>query len=229
MHYAFGRTPKQSLIAQRGAVGPQAADESSAPAALGVCSICRDPVEDGISASCSHAFCRLCVTEYLANSIGASKCPVCTRPLTIDLLAPNFTPTNPPVPLLTASPSKPSRGATAGTSTAGAYTSGGGTLRIKKSSLLSRIKVDAFQSSTKVEALRQEIDAMLRYDASAKCIVFSQFTSMLDICHFRLQQVRSIPDRPLCPPVHRILALHVHACNVPLPPQAGAFRWTFHS
>lgn len=29
---------------------------------------------------------------------------------------------------------------------------------------------------------------MIAADPSAKCIVFSQFTSMLDLCHFRLAQ-----------------------------------------
>lgn len=66
------------------------------------------------------------------------------------------------------------------------------------------VKTENFQSSTKVEALRLEIEAMLRYDASAKCIVFSQFTSMLDIVHFRLQQVRC---RCTC------LGCHAYACS----------------
>ena len=60
----------------------------------------------------------------------------------------------------------------------------------KKSSILSRIKTANFQSSTKIEALRQEIHLMREADPSAKCIVFSQFTSMLDLMAFRLQQVR---------------------------------------
>lgn len=46
-----------------------------------------------------------------------------------------------------------------------------------------------FQSSTKIEALREELDVMRRRDPGAKAIVFSQFTSMLELIGFRLEQV----------------------------------------
>lgn len=46
-----------------------------------------------------------------------------------------------------------------------------------------------FQSSTKIEALREELELMRRRDPSAKAIVFSQFTSMLELIGFRLEQV----------------------------------------
>lgn len=61
-----------------------------------------------------------------------------------------------------------------------------------KNSIINRVSLAAFQSSTKIEALREEIDLMLRNDPSGKAIVFSQFTSMLDLIHFRLQQVNHI-------------------------------------
>jgi SNF2 family DNA or RNA helicase len=37
--------------------------------------------------------------------------------------------------------------------------------------------------------LREEVERMVARDAGAKAIVFSQFTSMLDLCAFRLEQV----------------------------------------
>jgi SNF2 family DNA or RNA helicase len=52
-----------------------------------------------------------------------------------------------------------------------------------------------FQSSTKVEALREELELMRRHDPSAKAIVFSQFTSMLELIGFRLEQVRPLACR----------------------------------
>ena len=58
-----------------------------------------------------------------------------------------------------------------------------------RTSIINRICVDKFQSSTKIEALREELERMLSRDPSAKAIVFSQFTSMLDIIAFRLLQV----------------------------------------
>jgi SNF2 family DNA or RNA helicase len=40
-----------------------------------------------------------------------------------------------------------------------------------------------------VEAVREEIYRMKARDPAAKVIIFSQFTSMLDILHYRLTQV----------------------------------------
>ncbi len=39
------------------------------------------------------------------------------------------------------------------------------------------------------QALREELQRMTSADPSAKAIVFSQFTSMLDLMHYRLEQV----------------------------------------
>lgn len=47
-----------------------------------------------------------------------------------------------------------------------------------------------FLASFLTQALREELFRMLEADPSAKAIVFSQFTSMLDIINFRLEQVR---------------------------------------
>eukprot|EP00879_Flechtneria_rotunda_P021311 GHRR01022459.1.p1 GENE.GHRR01022459.1~~GHRR01022459.1.p1 ORF type:complete len:145 (+),score=12.52 GHRR01022459.1:78-512(+) len=49
-----------------------------------------------------------------------------------------------------------------------------------------------FQTSTKIEALREELDLMHAADPGAKAIVFSQFTSMLELIAFRLDQVGKI-------------------------------------
>ncbi|KAL8105314.1 ATP-dependent helicase rhp16-like [Apium graveolens] len=58
----------------------------------------------------------------------------------------------------------------------------------KRSSILNRIRLDDFQTSTKIEALREEIRFMVERDGSAKGIVFSQFTSFLDLIHYSLQK-----------------------------------------
>ncbi|KDD74858.1 SNF2 family domain-containing protein, partial [Helicosporidium sp. ATCC 50920] len=57
-----------------------------------------------------------------------------------------------------------------------------------KTSIVHRLDVHRFASSTKIEALREEVARMLEADPSAKAIVFSQFTSFLDLCAFRLRQ-----------------------------------------
>lgn len=63
----------------------------------------------------------------------------------------------------------------------------------RKGSILNRVSLAGFQSSTKIEALREELERMKQRDPSAKAIVFSQFTSMLDLIYYRLQQVLSFP------------------------------------
>ncbi|XP_055803769.1 ATP-dependent helicase rhp16-like [Solanum dulcamara] len=58
----------------------------------------------------------------------------------------------------------------------------------KSSSILNRIHLDNFRTSTKIEALREEIRFMIERDDSTKAIVFSQFTSFLDLIHYSLQK-----------------------------------------
>jgi DNA repair protein RAD16 len=60
----------------------------------------------------------------------------------------------------------------------------------KRSGILSRLQNLAdFKTSTKIDALREEIRNMVEHDGSAKGIVFSQFTSFLDLIEFSLQKV----------------------------------------
>ncbi|KOO30433.1 ATP-dependent helicase rhp16-like protein [Chrysochromulina tobinii] len=55
-----------------------------------------------------------------------------------------------------------------------------------KAGLLARLDLRKFQSSTKIEALMEELHLMREHDPSAKAIVFSQFVSFLDIVEHRL-------------------------------------------
>ncbi|XP_063941814.1 ATP-dependent helicase rhp16 [Daucus carota subsp. sativus] len=58
----------------------------------------------------------------------------------------------------------------------------------KSSSILNRIRLHDFKTSTKLEALREEIRFMVQRDGTAKGIVFSQFPSFLDLIHYSLQK-----------------------------------------
>ncbi|KAJ8764644.1 hypothetical protein K2173_006726 [Erythroxylum novogranatense] len=58
----------------------------------------------------------------------------------------------------------------------------------RSSSILNRIELNNFQTSTKIEALREEIRCMVERDGSAKGIVFSQFTSFLDLINYSLMK-----------------------------------------
>ena len=184
----------------------------------GLCTICRDPLEDGIAAGCGHAFCRACITEYMETATGTATCVACDKPITIDLV--NAPPVRGntwmkrPEHFLSALSllyctslealwkqfqccsqckylSLLGQFLQTGTSQASLQLQAV-TSRVagsSKDSIVNRISLANFQSSTKIEALREELDRMLQRDPSGKAIVFSQFTSMLDLIAFRLQQV----------------------------------------
>eukprot|EP00850_Spirogloea_muscicola_P001122 SM000004S14992 [mRNA] locus=s4:637588:643739:- [translate_table: standard] len=157
--------------------------EPQRAASAGICGICHDPVEDSVVTACDHPFCRTCLQEYVSAAGGsaetagaaagppavlaAPQCPTCQKPLTVDLASPS--------------------GASAEYANSPAKAGGGYGRRAK--SILARIDLSKYQSSTKIEALREEIAVMMEKDPSAKCLVFSQFTSMLELISFRLKQV----------------------------------------
>ncbi|KAF3788376.1 ATP-dependent helicase [Nymphaea thermarum] len=58
----------------------------------------------------------------------------------------------------------------------------------KHLSILSRICLDDFKTSTKIDALKEEIRFMVEKDSAAKAIVFSQFTSFLELIQFSLHK-----------------------------------------
>ena len=64
-----------------------------------------------------------------------------------------------------------------------------GGVPLKRGSILTRIDPASFQTSSKIEALREELDRLVAADPGAKAIVFSQFTAFLELIAFRLEQV----------------------------------------
>ncbi|XP_059318116.1 DNA repair protein RAD16-like isoform X2 [Lycium ferocissimum] len=123
------------------------------------CGLCHDPVEDPVVTSCTHVFCKSCLINFSA-SVGQVSCPSCSKPLTVDFTA----------------------------NDKGDQKSKATIKGFRSSSILNRICLDDFQTSTKIDALREEIRFMVERDGSAKAIVFSQFTSFLDLIHYSLQK-----------------------------------------
>eukprot|EP01114_Cavostelium_apophysatum_P014442 TRINITY_DN3755_c0_g2_i1.p1 TRINITY_DN3755_c0_g2~~TRINITY_DN3755_c0_g2_i1.p1 ORF type:complete len:774 (-),score=262.66 TRINITY_DN3755_c0_g2_i1:93-2366(-) len=117
------------------------------------CALCQDPVEDPVTARCSHTFCRTCAENYV-NAGLSNDCPVCKKPLTINL-------------------------------------SGGDDVKVNKKkkevSILQRIDLTNWRSSTKIEALLEELTKMKATDPNAKGLVFSQFVNFLDLIDWRLK------------------------------------------
>ena len=54
--------------------------------------------------------------------------------------------------------------------------------------ILGRLDFDSWRSSTKVEALIEELTNLRLQDATTKSLVFSQFVNFLDLIAFRLQK-----------------------------------------
>lgn len=90
-----------------------------------VCGICHDPAEDAVVTACEHVFCKACLIDFSA-SLGQVSCPSCSKLLTVDLTT--------------------SLGA--GNQTTKTTIKG-----FRSSSILNRIQLENFQTSTKIEAL----------------------------------------------------------------------------
>jgi DNA repair protein RAD16 len=54
--------------------------------------------------------------------------------------------------------------------------------------ILGRLNLDNWRSSSKIEALVEELSNLRVKDATTKSIVFSQFVNFLDLIAFRLQR-----------------------------------------
>ncbi|EOA39673.1 hypothetical protein CARUB_v10008314mg [Capsella rubella] len=122
------------------------------------CGLCHDPAEDYVVTSCAHVFCKACLIGF-STSLGKVTCPTCSKLLTVDWST------------------KADTDHQASKTTLKGF---------RSSSILNRIKLNDFQTSTKIEALREEIRFMIERDGSAKAIVFSQFTSFLDLINYTL-------------------------------------------
>lgn len=125
-----------------------------------MCQLCDDEAEEPIESKCHHRFCRMCIQEYVDSFLGSNlQCPVCHIGLSIDLEQPAIEVDE---ELFT------------------------------KASIVNRIKLGShggeWRSSTKIEALVEELYKLRSDKHTIKSIVFSQFTSMLDLIEWRLKR-----------------------------------------
>lgn len=127
-----------------------------------ICQLCDDEAEEPIESKCHHKFCRMCIQEYTDSFVGEEKnlqCPVCHIGLSIDLQQTALEVDE---------------------------------QQFSKASIVNRIKLGAhggeWRSSTKIEALVEELYKLRSDRHTIKSIVFSQFTSMLDLIEWRLKR-----------------------------------------
>jgi DNA repair protein RAD16 len=142
----------------------------------GVCGLCYEDGVDVVLTGCGHPFCRQCMREYIEtlSEEAVSQCPTCHQPLSVDLHAASVSSLSAAGAYETAASSDAAVG--------GGMAAAGNARR----GLLSRLDLSKFRSSTKIEALMEELHDMKEADPSAKAIVFSQFVSFLDIVEHRL-------------------------------------------
>jgi len=123
------------------------------------CKLCNEPAEDPIMSRCKHVFCRVCAQNYVQSSGKKTGCPQCFAAFTIDLDQKYTPPEN---------------------VTAKSY-------KNNTKSILQRADLTNWRSSSKIEAVLEELTNIRNRDPCAKTLIFSQFVNFLDLLDWRLK------------------------------------------
>ncbi|KAK5461261.1 DNA repair protein rad16 [Exophiala xenobiotica] len=123
-----------------------------------VCCICDEPAEEAIRSKCHHEFCRQCAKSYVQSFAGGGGDAGCPR-------------CHIPLQIDWEQPEIEQDEE-----------------NVKKSSIINRIKMEDWTSSTKIEMLVYDLYKLRSKKQTHKSIVFSQFTSMLQLVQWRLQK-----------------------------------------
>lgn len=125
-----------------------------------VCQLCNDEAEEPIESKCHHKFCRLCIKEYVESFMEESQKKL-TCPVCHIGLSIDLSQQSIEVDMDS----------------------------FHKQSIVSRLNMQGtWRSSTKIEALVEELYNLRSDKRTIKSIVFSQFTSMLDLVDWRLKR-----------------------------------------
>ncbi|KAJ1801145.1 DNA repair protein rad16 [Coemansia sp. RSA 2399] len=143
-----------------------------------VCSICNEEAEDPIMSRCKHVFCRVDAQMFIAGAGDAAvlRCPMCYAVFDVDLTQPEV--------LIKSAQTHHDGGATSLMET---MMSTPRTTEYRRS-IVNRIDMRSWKSSTKIEALVEELSRHRRGNANIKSIVFSQFVNFLDLIQWRLNR-----------------------------------------
>ena len=128
--------------------------------AIHVCRICQDEAEDAIMSRCRHVFCRECVRQWVGDGLVEDGEAVPECPYCHATLTID----------LEGEALEPLRG---------------GQVQGRQG-ILSRLDMNKWRSSTKIEALLEELNQLKSEDKTIKSLVFSQFVNFLDLIAFRL-------------------------------------------
>jgi len=158
------------------------------------CEICHETAVGRIfSTCCSASFCRSCVVEYMETAAGIGNrvpCPGCRAPFSIDLSAtqPNEDggDADESVGANDDEVSEVSKNVAPRITTYGDIPTLKDIRHVPTSSVLRRINLAEFATSSKIEALVEELVKMRHKSPGSKAIVFSQFVNMLDLIRWRI-------------------------------------------
>ncbi|KDQ12678.1 hypothetical protein BOTBODRAFT_112348 [Botryobasidium botryosum FD-172 SS1] len=123
-----------------------------------ICRLCHDIAEDAIKSKCHHIFDRECIKQYLNTAVEQS--PACPV-------------CHIPISIDLEAP---------------ALEQDEEVVNKARQGILGRLDVDAWRSSSKIEALVEELSNLRSQDSTVKSLVFSQFVNFLDLIAFRLQR-----------------------------------------
>ncbi|WWC93088.1 uncharacterized protein L201_008053 [Kwoniella dendrophila CBS 6074] len=124
-----------------------------------VCRLCNDTAEDAIMSQCHHVFDRECIRQYLEVKQARGHKPEC------------------PVCHIEISIDLEAEALDLEDNN-----------RKARQGILSRLDLQNWRSSSKLEALVEELEKLRNKDCTIKSLVFSQFVSFLDLIAFRLQR-----------------------------------------
>ena len=157
------------------------------------CGLCHEPPTNRVvSTCCGAAYCRPCVMEYMsgtASLAGAESltCPSCRDAFSIDLETCADLEDDSALEAIPVSSNK-QNGATDFMPSLKELP------HVATGSILRRINLADFATSSKIEALTQELVQMRLKSPGSKAIVFSQFVNMLDLIRWRLHSDPYLED-----------------------------------
>lgn len=154
------------------------------------CEICHEPPTDRVvSSCCGAAFCRSCVVDFMSPSLEnmsseGLRCPSCRDPFSIDVNQTSSDVVDDSMLTVTEE---------SGSATA-AMPSLKEMPHVSSGSILRRINLAEFATSTKIEAVVEELVEMRTQRPGSKALVFSQFVNMLDLLRWRLHSDPFLQD-----------------------------------
>lgn len=171
------------------------------------CRACCERPRDACYLPCGHIVLCMECTGKLQSKI----CPLCRAKISRVVKAKDA----PPSAIASAAMVTSTSDADSSSSSSSSSSSKAVSVTVGRETILQRLNMAEWQSSTKVEAVANAIVAMVRDDASDKGIIFSQYRTMLDLVEWRLKQIPGKSQWMQSVGLSLRMFFFKMACNVP--------------